>query len=200
MRVSRQTGYRKENFMTSKFGIGVILSILLLLPWSARSQVNISLGPHLGIQKSPGAENPNYLVGATMRLKLMSVLGAEGDIGYRQEKFGTDVLTVKQWPVTVTALLYPLPILYGGIGAGWYFTTLDYADRFNQIGYEDETSTKTGWHLAAGIEFPPLSSVKVFGDVRWVFLDYKFKELPEAVLDGADANFYSINVGVLFRL
>ncbi len=186
--------------MTSKFSIGVILSILLLLPWSARSQVNMSLGPHLGIQKSPGAENPNYLVGATMRLKLMSVLGAEGDIGYRQEKFGTDVMTVKQWPVTVTALLYPLPILYGGIGAGWYFTTLDYADRFNQIGYADETSTKTGWHLAAGIEFPPLSSVKVFGDVRWVFLDYKFKELPEAVLDGADANFYSINVGVLFHL
>jgi hypothetical protein len=40
----------------------------------------------------------------------------------------------------------------------------------------------------------------VFGDVRFVFLDYDFRDLPGAVLDGADSDFYSINVGLLFRL
>jgi opacity protein-like surface antigen len=186
--------------MSKTVSIGILLSVLVLLPFSVRSQTNAYIGPHVGYQKSQDANEGNYLVGATMRLKLMPIIGVEGDIGYRQEKYGTDVLTVRDWPVTVTGLLYPVPILYGGVGAGWYFTTFDYADRFNQLGITDETSRKFGWHLVAGIELPASPSIKLFGDVRWVFLDYKFKELPDAVLDGAKANFYSINVGLLFRL
>jgi opacity protein-like surface antigen len=176
---------------------GIFLGILILLPWSARSQTNLYLGPHLGIQKAKSADKANYLAGATMRLKLMPVLGVEGDIGYRQEKYGSGALTVKDWPVTVTGLLYPLPIIYGGIGAGWYNTTFHYAERY---GISDETSHKSGWHLVAGIELPASPKVRLFGDVRFVFLDYKFKELPDAVLNGAKANFYSINLGLLFRL
>ena len=107
---------------------------------------------------------------------------------------------MRQWPVTATALLYPLPFLYGGIGGGWYNTTIDYADRYNDVGIDDETSTEFGWHLAAGLEIPASPRFKLFGDIRFVFLDYKFKELPEAVLDGADSDFYSINLGVLFQL
>ncbi len=179
---------------------GFLLGILLLLPWSVRSQTSVHVGPHIGIQKSPDAQDANYLVGATMRLRLLPVLGVEGDIGYRQEKYGSDVVTVKNWPVTVTGLLYPVPIIYGGVGAGWYNTTFDYADRFNQIGYGDETVQKFGWHLVAGIEIPASQNIKLFGDVRYVFLDYKFKELPGALLDGVKSDFYSINIGLLFRL
>ncbi len=178
----------------------ILLGVFILMPAAARSQPSAYIGPHLGIQNSSDAEDANYLVGATMRLKLMPVIGIEGDIGYRQSKFGQGALTVRQWPVTATALLYPLPFLYGGIGGGWYNTTIDYADRYNDVGIDDETSTEFGWHLAAGLEIPASPRFKLFGDIRFVFLDYKFKELPEAVLDGADSDFYSINLGVLFQL
>jgi opacity protein-like surface antigen len=186
--------------MFRNFSTGILLGILILLPLSARSQTNIYVGPHLGIQKSQDAKEASYLAGATLRLKLMSILGVEGDIGYRQEKYGSDVLTVREWPATVTGLLYPLPIIYGGVGGGWYNSTLDYSDRYNQAGYKDDTATKFGWHLVVGIELPASPKLKIFGDVRYVFLDRKFKNLPDAVLDGAKANFYSINIGLLFRL
>ncbi len=185
--------------MFRKISAGIILGALILLPISARSQ-SVYLGPHLGIQKSPGADKPNYLVGATLRLKLLPVLGVEGDIGYRQEEFGSGAVTIKTWPVTFTGLLYPLPVIYGGIGGGWYNSTIDYSTQYNQLGFADETSRDFGWHLAAGIELPASPNIKIFGDVRFVFLDTKLRDLPGNVLHGAKANFYSINVGLLFGL
>ena len=186
--------------MFRKISAGIFWGILILLPLSARSQTSVYVGPHLGIQNSSGAEGANYLVGATLRLKLLPVLGAEADIGYRQQKYGSGALTVRDYPVTVTGLLYPLPIIYGGVGGGWYNTTLDYSDTHNEAGYADETTTKFGWHLVAGVELPASPTFRLFGDIRYVFLDYKFKDLPGAVLDGAKSDFYSINVGLLLRL
>ena len=180
--------------------VGLFLGVLILLPLSVHAQSNVYLGPHLGIQKSQDAKDANYLVGATLRAKLMPVLGVEGDIGYRQEKYGSDDLSVRSWPLTVTGLIYPLPIIYGGLGAGWYNTTFDYADRYNDAGVDDKTTQKFGWHLAAGNEIPASPRVNLFGDVRYVFIDYNVKDLPDAVLDGVNADFYSINFGILFRL
>ncbi|MFH2049089.1 MAG: outer membrane beta-barrel protein [bacterium] len=180
--------------------VGFVLGVLILLPLTVSSQTGMYLGPHLGIQKSQDAEDTNYLIGATLRLKLMPVLGAEGDFGYRQEKYGSDVLTVKSWPVTITGLIYPLPIIYGGLGAGWYNTTFDYANTYNDAGFDDKTTQKFGWHLAAGIELPASPKIKLFGDVRYVFIDYNVKDVPSAVLDGVNADFYSINFGLLFHL
>lgn len=185
--------------MIKKYTFGLVVATLILLPFSVRSQA-LYFGPHLGVQKAQDAEESNYLVGATLRMKLFPGIGAEGDIGYRQETFGSGAVTVKNWPVTVTGLLYPLPIIYGGLGGGWYHTTFDYRDSYNQIGFADETDTKFGWHLAAGVELPTSPDFKLFGDVRYVFLDYKFRDLPGEVLDGAKANFYSLNFGLLLRL
>ncbi len=186
--------------MFIKLTSAIFLAILIILPLSARSQTNLYLGPHLGIQKSDGAEDANYLVGVTLRMKVMPIIGVEGDIGYRQEKYGSGAVTVRNWPVTVTGLLYPLPVIYGGIGGGWYNTTFDYNDTYNDAGFDDETSNEFGWHLAAGLEIPASSRFKLYGDVRFVFLEYKFKDLPEAVLDGKKSDFYSLNFGLLFRL
>lgn len=179
---------------------GILLGILISLPLSAGSQTNVYVGPHLGIQNSSGSESANYLIGATVRVRLMPILGAEADIGYRQEKYGDGAVTARDWPVTVTGLLYPLPFIYGGVGGGWYFTTFDYADAYNDAGFEDETTQNFGWHLAAGVEVPASPRFRVFGDIRFVFLEYDFADLPGEILDGADSDFYSINVGVLFRL
>ena len=186
--------------MLSKLIAGIVLGILILLPISARSQTSFYVGPHLGVLKTDGADATNYLVGATLRLKLMPVLGVEGNIGYRQEKFGDGAVTLKTWPVTFTGLLYPIPMIYGGLGGGWYSTTFDYADNMNDAGFADETVREFGYHLVAGIEVPASPAVHVFGDVRFVFLEYDIEDLPGAVFDGADSDFYSINVGLLFSL
>ncbi len=186
--------------MRKRLPMAICLAVLALLPLTVNSQSSAYLGPHLGIQKSPDAENTNYLVGATLRLPLLPVLSVEGDVSYRQEKYGNGSLTVKDWPITVTGLLYPLPILYGGIGGGWYNSSLDYSETYNLAGFDDETTQEFGWHLAAGVELPASSKVKLFGDVRWVFLDREFQDLPGAVLDGAKSDFYSINLGLLFGL
>jgi opacity protein-like surface antigen len=191
---------RRNNMFIKKLSTGIILGVLLILPISARSQGSAFIGPHVGIQKTSGSEGSNYLIGATLRLHLLPAIGVEGDFGYRQERFGGGAVTLKQWPITVTGLLYPIPFLYGGLGAGWYSTTFDYSDQYNAAGFTDETTRKTGWHLAAGVEIPASPRVHLFGDVRYVFLNYKFKNLPGAVLDGAKANFYSLNAGLLFRL
>ncbi len=186
--------------MITKINLTILAALLVLLPLAAHGQSSAHFGPHLGIQKAQDAEDANYLAGATLRLKLAPILAVEGDIGYRQAKFGSNALTVRDWPITATGLLYPLPIIYGGVGAGWYNTTFDYSDTYNDVGIDDETSQEFGWHLVAGLELPASPSVKIFGDVRYVFLDYKFKELPDAVLEGAKSDFYSINLGLLFQL
>ena len=186
--------------MTIKLTTGILLGFLILLPLAARSQPGVFIGPHLGIQKAKDAENASYLAGATLRVKLAPIFGIEGDIGYRQEKYGSGALTIREWPATATALLYPLPVICGGVGGGWYNSTLDYSDDLNNAGIDDDTATKFGWHLVVGIELPASPKFKVFGDVRYVFLDRKLKNLPDAVIQGDDANFYSINLGLLFRI
>ncbi len=175
----------------------LLLAGLILVPAAGMAQIETYIGPHLGIQKAQDAEEANYLVGATVRVKLMPLLGAEGAIAYRQQDYFNDTITVRSWPVTVTGLFYPLPVVYGGLGAGWYNTTYDFED---DLGFGDETANEFGWHLAVGAELPASPNIKLTGDIRYVFLDYDLEELPDAVRNDVDADFYSITIGLLFGL
>jgi opacity protein-like surface antigen len=166
------------------------LLLMGLTAWMV-TQVNaqsVSLGPQVGYYKVKDADKGAFMGGAALRLKMMN-LGVEASINYRQEKYFNDALTVRSWPVMVTGLIYPLPIVYGAIGAGWYNLTFHYK---NPI-LKDETTQKVGWHFGGGVELP-LGSVKLTGDVRYVFLDYNFKGIPDK------SNFYVITAGCLFGL
>lgn len=181
----------------------LMLSLALLSVSTAFAQTGSSgayLGPHLGIFKTQDSDETSYLGGATLRLRLLPVLAAEGMISYKQEDFEGGGITLRTWPVTATGLLYPLPIIYGGVGAGWYNITFDYSDELNDTGLEDETNQEFGWHLVVGVELPLSEKLHVSGDVRYVFMDYEFKDLPDAVKDGTDADFYSINIALLLGL
>lgn len=134
-----------------------------------------------------------------MRLRF-AALGAEGNISYRQEAYQDGGVTVKSWPVTASGLIYPVPVIYGVLGAGWYNTTFDFNDAANLAGIEDRSEQEFGWHLGAGVELPLSSKTKLFGDIRWVFLEYELENLPSAVIEDVNADFYSINAGVLFGL
>lgn len=43
----------------------------------------------------------------------------------------------------VTGLVYPLPIVYGAVAAGWYNATFDFESEL----IEDRTEQEFGWHF-----------------------------------------------------
>lgn len=154
----------------------------------------IYFGPQIGVSKSPD-EEPNLIGGAALRLRLHKVLGLEGSINYHQESFADDALTVKSWPIQVTGMLYPLPYLYGSMGAGWYMTTLDYDPDIEFL--DDDTSDEFGWHFGGGVELPINDAVHLTGDLRYVFIDYDFEGIP-GIDEDVDSNFFMATAGLLF--
>jgi len=169
------------------------LITLIVAPMKAQS---VSLGPQVGYYKVQDADG-DFMGGVAWRFKFAPMLGLEASINYRQEKYMDDALTVRSWPVMVTGLIYPVPIVYGAIGAGWYNTTFDY-DQNKYSFLKDETTQEFGWHFGGGVELPVGSSFKLTGDIRYVFLNYDFKEMPGS--SDMKSNFTVITVGLLFNL
>lgn len=170
----------------------IALVTLMAVPVSA---TGISIGPQLGYYKARDADNGSFIGGATCRLKLTPFFGAEVSINYRQESYANDLVTVRSWPVMVTGLLYPVPVVYGAIGAGWYNTTFDFSQQLSPL-LADRTEQKFGWHFGGGVEAPAGSSIKLIGDIRYVFIDYDFQEIP----GNPKNDFFVIMAGVLFSL
>lgn len=158
----------------------------------AQGLQEVKLGPVVGYHKAQGADDGKFMGGAMLRFKLTPGFGVEGSVNYRQEKFNDGALTVRSWPVTASALIYPLPMLYGAIGAGWYNTTYEV-----EATGVDETNQETGWHFGGGVEVPIATSVKLTGDFRYVFLNYDFDDVPVVEVD---RDFYVITAGFLFGL
>lgn len=167
----------------------VLVAVALLMTPQVYAQ-SFNLGPEGGYHKSEDGDG-NLMIGAAARIKLTSSLGAEGAIQYRQEDLGNGAVTVRSWPILVSGLIYPLPIVYGVVGAGWYNTTFE----FDIQGIDDETEQEFGWHFGAGVELP-VGGSKLFGDIRYVFIDYDFGNVPTT----GDSNFYIISAGFLFGL
>ncbi len=178
----------------------LLLAVLgcTLLPSLAHSQ-NAYLGPQLGIYNVPNADAARLTGGLALRLRLNEALGIEGSVNYRQEDYAGGRVTVKSWPVMLSGLLYPLPMLYGVVGAGWYNSAVEYhLSRFGLADIDGQTEQKFGWHFGAGAELPVGRHAKLTGDIRYVFLNYDFKQFPGS--PGAQSNFYVVSVGLLFGL
>ena len=160
-------------------------------------QGSVGFGPVLGWTKARDADEGKLTGGLALRLKLSSVLGVEGSIMYRQDKYDDGAVTASTWPVQVTGLIYLVPMIYGAMGAGWYHTTLDYDQTVFPTGTAGETTTNFGWHFGGGLELP-LGRASFVADIRYVFLNYDFKTLPGS--SGTNSNFYVIQAGLLFGL
>jgi opacity protein-like surface antigen len=167
---------------------------------TAVAQSGFSIGPEIGVHKSKDADDAKVLGGASARLSLMQGLGVEGSVQYREETYG--YTTVKSWPLMVTGLVYPFPVAYGAIGAGWYnVTSVDnaYPPGYTGPGISStETTQKFGWHFGGGVEIPIQHMGRIVGDVRYVFLDYDFKTFPGT--NGLNYDFYVIKAGLMFDL
>ena len=162
------------------------------------------LGPQLGWQKASDADEAKLMVGGAFRVKLSPSFGLEAAVNYRKEDYDNGSVSVTSWPVMVTALIYPIPIIYGAIGAGWYNTSIDYSSNVLLFSNENnQTEQNFGWHFGGGVEIPLGMSMSspgaiLTGDIRYVFLNYDFQKLPGS--PGLNSNFIYMTVGLLFNL
>ncbi len=173
--------------------IVVVALLMVLIPVWAQAITLFGVGPRGGYSKSADADEGAFTVGAAGRLKL-GAIGVEGAIDYRSESFQNDAVKIKSWPVTASVLFYPLPIIYGVAGMGWYNTTIEYDPSLMGLGMESEqTETETGYHIGAGVEIPFISPT-ITADVRYVFMDYDWGPLPEGEEIDADTIVFTISL------
>jgi len=186
--------------MVARSVLTLVLILFVAVPLAA--QGGIGFGPQIGIYKAQDADDVRIMGGAALRLKFSEVLGVEGSINYREEKYANGFATVKSWPVMVTGLIYPIPVVYGAIGAGWYNTSIEYNLPAGFLGgpstIASETKQEFGWHFGGGVELPLGAVAKLVGDIRYVFLNYEFQRFPGS--DGVNSNFYVVTAGLLFGL
>jgi opacity protein-like surface antigen len=174
------------------------LSSILYGQNSGSEEHNFYIGPQLGVFNAIDADEASFMGGVAARLKFGEILGIEASINYRQEKYLGNSVTVKNWPVMVTGLVYPLSFVYGGIGAGWYNSNYTYNNSLLETNYTSDTQQKFGWHFGGGVEIPVGKIGKIVGDLRYVFLDYDFNEFPGS--NNVNADYYVFMVGILFGL
>ena len=181
-------------------------AVMLLVASTAMAQVDdyddddgdkargLGIGGRYSYVTNQQTDEVSHMGGAMARLRA-GLFGVEGGVDYRSEDIGGDV-DVKEWPITLNALVYPFSMLYGLAGVGWYKTTIDFP---SEVAIDDQTSDDFGYQLGAGLEAPIARSVSLTGDVRWMFVDHEFSELPEAIGD-IESNSWSLNAGLLFYL
>src|SRR5512135_3742173 len=112
--------------MMTKRMIGIFALALLAGSMLYAQESALSLGPEIGMFKSRDADDAKMMGGLAARYRIAEGLGVEGSISYRSEDYSNGYVSAKSWPVMVTGLIYPIDIVYGAIGAGWYNTTIDY--------------------------------------------------------------------------
>jgi opacity protein-like surface antigen len=175
----------------------LIMGLITLIVAPVHAQ-NIKIGPQIGLQKATDADEV-FMFGGAVRVRLLPFVGGEGSIGYRQERFANQALKVRSWPVMVTGLIYPLPIVYGAMGAGWHNTTFDYdQSQFPSQDLADETKQEFGWHFGGGLELPVGQRFKFTADFRYIFLNYDVNTIPGSGDIASDS--YVFTAGFLFGL
>ena len=134
---------------------------------------SFSLGPAGGYLRARGSDRGTWFAGAQARLRILHILAAEASITFHQNRYENGDVLVTQYPVTLTAMLYIIPVgpvrpyILGGVG--WYYTRVDYKDSLNFI--NDTTEHFFGVHLGAGVELMLGKSASLDTDFRYIFIN-----------------------------
>jgi len=153
----------------SRVLIGTLL-LVTLISVSAGIGRAAQFIPSIGFSKATdtNAGDGQFFGGVALRAAFLPFLSAEGGIAYRQDSFTNDDLKIRQWPVTASLWLTPVPMLYAGGGLGWYRTTYDYR---STLPYKDTTSDKVGVHLGGGLAVPVAPHLGLDLNGRYVFME-----------------------------
>ena len=147
--------------------------------------------PSVGLTRSVDSDEAKSLVGLALRGSLIpGVVKTELGVQYRQETLYDGDLKLRQWPVTASLWLAPVPALYAGAGVGWYQTTFDYSDA---TGLDDTTKQQFGVHVGGGVRVPIVPHAALDLNGRYVFLqDQESKLIPEKF----NPDFWSLSAGL----
>jgi hypothetical protein len=157
------------------------------------NEASFSIGPAAGYLQARGADRGTWFGGAQARLHFARILAAEGSITFHQNRYQNGDVVVTQYPVQLTAFLYPIPegpvrpYILGGVG--WYYTSIDYRGVFSLI--SDKTEHIFGEHLGAGVELMlgPKASIDV--DLRYIFLNPSNDQVIHR-----DFNYWQVTLGL----
>ena len=143
-------------------------------PAKAQSDAaSFTIGPVAGYLKAKDADRGTWFGGVQARLRFARVLAIEGSISAHTDSFQDGDIDVIQYPVQVSALLFPIPDSpiepYGVFGAGWYYTRYEFDGALS--GLDDETDREFAFHAGVGLQIELSPRFAVFADFRWVFLD-----------------------------
>lgn len=166
-----------------------------LLP--AEGDPSFSIGPVVGYLHAPGADRGTWFGGAQARLHFARILAVEASISFHENRYEGGDVSVTQYPVQLTAFLYPFPdgpfrpYLLGGVG--WYYTRIDYTDSFSSL--SDKTEHIFGEHLGLGVELMLGTRTSLDLDVRYVFLNPTNDQVIHR-----EFNYWQITLGLNFFL
>lgn len=157
-----------------------------------------SIGPVAGFIKIRDADEGTWFGGVQARYRFAKILAIEGSITFHQDEFADGDVVVTQYPVQVTALLFPFPHSsiqpYGLIGAGWYYTRVDVDTPLFE---GDDTDNLFGVHLGAGLQVELGPHVAIFADFRWIFMDEPATDNGD--LDEEEFDSGQVTLGASFR-
>jgi len=188
------------------FVIVSVASIGLLTSAGAARAGLFGLGGHVGYFRVADEGEKKFFAGAHARLNLPLVLTIEGALDYRPSASrevggaaqGAD-LDVTTYPITISAMIHPFPLVYVLGGVGWYNTTIEFSGSSPFGGPDSETNDNFGSHIGAGVEFPIGGDKSLGADVRYVFLDYDITKLDLGGIRELDADYLSFQVGLTFN-
>jgi len=174
--------------------VGALLLLALLLLGVNAARASGQIVPSVGLTHAVNGDDQTKISGGlAVRGTILPLLMGEIGASYRNDEFFGGSLDVRQWPVTASLYVTPIPALYAGGGVGWYHTTFDYAE---STGIPNSTSEEFGVHLGGGLQIPvfPMASLDLGG--RYVFMqDQEARLVPEKF----DPDFWTTSIGLAFK-
>jgi len=178
---------------TARIGAAMIVAMLIV---SAPLASAVEIIPSAGITRAVDSDDNTTRAfgGLGLRGHVVPWLSAEIGAYYRHEDRLDGALTIRQWPITASLWLNPVPIVYVGAGVGWYSMTFDYDD---SLPISDETVNGPGVHFGGGLLIPLASRVGIDVNGRYVFLGEIDQKISSEKLD---PDFWTATVGLAIKL
>lgn len=150
--------------------------------------------PSLGITRSTdaGATEGKFFGGLALRTSILQFFKLEGGIQYRQDAVPGTEIEVRQWPLTASLWVTPIPLVYAGGGLGWYRTTYDYPQT---LPIKDTTTQNLAVHLGGGVTIPVAPRLGLDLNGRYIFLqpDKTNPQVPTTF----NPDFWSLGLGLV---
>jgi hypothetical protein len=195
------TNHERRTLAPQKLAVVIVLAAAMTTV-TTLARAGGEIIPSIGITQSTDshAGDAKAYGGLALRIPVLPFLKAEGGVSYRQDSFGddllgNDILKVRQWPVTVSGWVAPIPMIYAGGGVGWYHTTFDHNSDVLPI--KDSTTDKVGVHLGGGLDLPIGPQVGLDLNGRYIFMqkDKDNIQVPQTF----DPDYWTATVGLAIK-